>query len=142
MMQSGQASELVVVDDRNLLNASMRGIYKRKAELSSPAPQVDVETPNKTPSQKPAPKKRPKVTRPGEASAASRTPRPTVRYNDVGGVETILKEARELIEWPLRYPDVCIDACFGVDSNKPIGVRSFGCESTTWCFVTWATGLW
>jgi ribosome biogenesis ATPase len=32
--------------------------------------------------------------------------RPTARYSDVGGIQAILQEVRELIEYPLTHPEV------------------------------------
>mmetsp|Transcript_6253 Transcript_6253/g.12390 ORF Transcript_6253/g.12390 Transcript_6253/m.12390 type:complete len:678 (-) Transcript_6253:774-2807(-) len=35
-----------------------------------------------------------------------RVSRPGLRYSDVGGIETVLEEVREFIEWPLQYAQI------------------------------------
>ena len=34
-------------------------------------------------------------------------PRP-VRYADLGGIEAVLSDIKELVEYPLRHPEVCL----------------------------------
>ncbi|KAL3657476.1 hypothetical protein V7S43_017615 [Phytophthora oleae] len=52
--------------------------------------------------------------------------RPTARYSDVGGIQTILQEVRELIEYPLTHPEVY--AHLGVE--PPRGVLLHGPPGT------------
>ena len=40
------------------------------------------------------------------SSRVAPTPRPAVRYRDVGGAETVLQDVRELIEYPLTHPEI------------------------------------
>ena len=42
----------------------------------------------------------------GAAARVVPTPRPAVRYRDVGGAETVLQDVRELIEYPLTHPEI------------------------------------
>ncbi|ETI53784.1 hypothetical protein F443_03336, partial [Phytophthora nicotianae P1569] len=52
--------------------------------------------------------------------------RPSARYSDVGGIQTILQEVRELIEYPLTHPEVY--AHLGVE--PPRGVLLHGPPGT------------
>jgi len=31
---------------------------------------------------------------------------PTVNYSDLGGMDSVVKQLREMIEWPLKYNDI------------------------------------
>ncbi|MFN4046109.1 MAG: CDC48 family AAA ATPase, partial [Acidilobaceae archaeon] len=47
---------------------------------------------------------------------------PEVRWNDIGGLEAVKQELREIVEWPLKYPEIF--ARVGV--KPPKGVLLFG----------------
>ena len=47
---------------------------------------------------------------------------PDVRYSDLGGIEELLADIRELIEWPLRHPEIYEH--LGV--SPPVGVLLHG----------------
>jgi ribosome biogenesis ATPase len=36
----------------------------------------------------------------------NKKPRPTARYSDLGGIDNVLKDIRELIHWPLSHPEI------------------------------------
>ena len=31
---------------------------------------------------------------------------PSVKYSDLGGLDSVVKQLREMIEWPLKYADI------------------------------------
>ncbi|CAM9122040.1 unnamed protein product [Chrysoparadoxa australica] len=70
----------------NLLNQSMRVGYKREQARA-------------------AKRARPPTPSPAPAPDLIAT-RPTARYRDLGGIEAILKDVRELIEYPLLHPEI------------------------------------
>ena len=47
---------------------------------------------------------------------------PNVRWKDIGGLESVKQELREIVEWPLRYPEAF--ARLGIDA--PRGVLLYG----------------
>ncbi|MDM7275133.1 MAG: CDC48 family AAA ATPase [Thermoprotei archaeon] len=47
---------------------------------------------------------------------------PEVKWNDIGGLESVKQELREIVEWPLKYPEIF--AKVGV--KPPKGVLLFG----------------
>ncbi|CAI5720801.1 unnamed protein product [Peronospora destructor] len=63
---------------------------------------------------------------PAEESRGFVVERPTARYSDVGGIQTILQEVRELVEYPLTHPEVY--AHLGVE--PPRGVLLHGPPGT------------
>lgn len=77
-----------------------------------------------TPPPPPPPRKRRRVRADGAAAAGEppvesfRTPRPTARLEDVGGIDAVLAGVRELVEWPLRHMELY--AHLGVDPPRGI----------------------
>ncbi|CAI5705682.1 hypothetical protein KXD40_000816 [Peronospora effusa] len=63
---------------------------------------------------------------PAEESQGFVVERPTARYSDVGGIQAVLQEVRELIEYPLTHPEVY--AHLGVE--PPRGVLLHGPPGT------------
>jgi len=51
---------------------------------------------------------------------------PNVKWSDVGGLEDIKKQLMEVIEWPLKYPEVFKKA----NSNPPKGILLYGAPGT------------
>ncbi|MBI4743330.1 MAG: CDC48 family AAA ATPase [Actinobacteria bacterium] len=51
---------------------------------------------------------------------------PDVKWDDVGGLESIKKELKEAIEWPLKYSDVFKK----VNTNPPKGILLYGSPGT------------
>ncbi|KAH9096834.1 hypothetical protein LEN26_017296 [Aphanomyces euteiches] len=87
----------------NLLNNSIRKSYAatnpptNAAEKSEKAPEATDEKPKKV--------KRVRV-EPAPTSDTFVVTRPTTRYTDFGGINSILKEVQELIEYPLTHPEI------------------------------------
>ncbi|OQS01558.1 ribosome biogenesis ATPase RIX7 [Achlya hypogyna] len=80
----------------NLLNNSITKAYAEAAKEKEDA------KPEKA-------AKKVKRTRPETAAVANDNfivSRPTTRYSDVGGIQAILKEVQELIEYPLTHPEI------------------------------------
>ncbi|CAH0487800.1 unnamed protein product [Peronospora farinosa] len=63
---------------------------------------------------------------PAEESRGFVVERPTARYSDVGGIQAVLQEVRELIEYPLTHPEIY--AHLGVE--PPRGVLLHGPPGT------------
>jgi len=51
---------------------------------------------------------------------------PNVRWEDVGGLETVKQQIREAVEWPLKYPDMFKQAKI----NTPKGILLYGPPGT------------
>ncbi|HLE17349.1 MAG TPA: AAA family ATPase, partial [Syntrophales bacterium] len=51
---------------------------------------------------------------------------PNVRWEDVGGLETVKQQIREAVEWPLKYPDMFKQA----NINTPKGILLYGQPGT------------
>ena len=51
---------------------------------------------------------------------------PDVKWEDVGGLETIKEELKEAIEWPLKYSGIFKKA----NTNPPIGILLYGTPGT------------
>ncbi len=51
---------------------------------------------------------------------------PNVRWEDVGGLETVKQQIREAVEWPLRYPDMFKHAKI----TAPKGILLYGAPGT------------
>lgn len=51
---------------------------------------------------------------------------PNVRWEDVGGLETVKQQIREAVEWPLKYPDLFKQAKI----NTPKGILLYGPPGT------------
>jgi transitional endoplasmic reticulum ATPase len=51
---------------------------------------------------------------------------PDVKWEDVGGLETIKEELKEAIEWPLKYTDIFKKA----NTNPPKGILLYGAPGT------------
>jgi transitional endoplasmic reticulum ATPase len=51
---------------------------------------------------------------------------PDVKWTDVGGLDNIKQELKEVIEWPLKYPDVFKKA----GTNPPKGIMLYGKPGT------------
>ncbi|MBI5678787.1 MAG: CDC48 family AAA ATPase [Planctomycetes bacterium] len=51
---------------------------------------------------------------------------PNVRWEDVGGLETVKQQIREAVEWPLKYPDMFKQAKI----NTPKGILLYGSPGT------------
>ncbi|KAG7379221.1 hypothetical protein PHYPSEUDO_008873 [Phytophthora pseudosyringae] len=66
------------------------------------------------------------ASRDGDDSKGFVVERPTTRYSDVGGIQAVLQEVRELIEYPLTHPEVY--AHLGVE--PPRGVLLHGPPGT------------
>ena len=80
----------------NLLNSSLRSNYANKATAVA----------KKT-------KKKPKASTEGFLVT-----RPTARYSDIGGIDAVLDEVRQLIEFPLTHPEIY--AHLGVEPPRGI----------------------
>ena len=127
-VESGAESDttgLVEVTDTNALNSALRASYSKSTPQSSRSPSTllpgrtgsDMGSSNPgsaSGSQSPAvrSKKRsrdevlPAPSRSDENGLAARKDRPTVRYSDLGGIEYVLQDVRELIERPLMHPEI------------------------------------
>ncbi|OQS07963.1 ribosome biogenesis ATPase RIX7 [Thraustotheca clavata] len=80
----------------NLLNNSITKAYAEVAKTEKEE-------------NKPDKPKKVKRTRPESAAVTNDNfivSRPTTRYSDVGGIQAILKEVQELIEYPLTHPEI------------------------------------
>lgn len=51
---------------------------------------------------------------------------PDVKWNDIGGLETVKKELQEAVEWPLKYPDLYDK----IGYTMPKGIMLFGPSGT------------
>ena len=51
---------------------------------------------------------------------------PNVRWEDVGGLDTVKQQIREAVEWPLKYPDLFKQAKI----NMPKGILLHGHPGT------------
>ncbi|MHB8568002.1 MAG: CDC48 family AAA ATPase [Nitrososphaerales archaeon] len=51
---------------------------------------------------------------------------PDVRWNDIGGLDSIKKELQEAVEWPLKYPDLYST----IGYSMPKGILLFGPSGT------------
>lgn len=90
----------------NFLNNSLRNIYKENTKPSTPMK-------NET-----APKKR-KREPSGISSDIDIEPiLPKERYSDLGGIDNILQDVKEIIEWPLSHPEIY--SWLGVDPPRGI----------------------
>jgi ribosome biogenesis ATPase len=114
---------LVEMPDTNSLNSSLRATYLKSGPatpvadgLASPIASSSA-TPSSTSSRSkvvvPRGKERARdeaLPAPGsqdeENGLAKKKGRPTVRYADLGGIESILQDVRELIERPLTHPEI------------------------------------
>lgn len=126
--ESGAESDtagLVEVLDTNALNSTLRARYlattpqaSRPSSSSTPG-RIGTEAGSSTPgtasgTQSPAvrSKKRsrdevlPAPARGEDNGLAARKDRPTARYSDLGGIEYVLQDVRELIERPLMHPEI------------------------------------
>lgn len=89
--------------DVNFLNNSLRNVYKDNAPPPKKAPV----------------KKRRRESSPPSTSDIGIEPiRPTERYSDLGGIENILQDVKEIIEWPLSHPEIY--SWLGVDPPRGI----------------------
>lgn len=85
---------LVEVKDKNMLNNTLRNSYKQETQLYPKA-----STPNKTANKK---KSNPSTS----SNNIVESSRPTARYSDLGGIDHILQDVKEIIEWPLSHPEI------------------------------------
>lgn len=115
------------------LNSTLRSKYRTKQTPNAPTTDNSPETNNadssatNTPAVKRIMRKR--STGGGSSSGGGGIPglskrtispseRPTVRFSDVGGVESIIQDVRELCEYPLRHPELY--AHLGVEPPRGI----------------------
>jgi ribosome biogenesis ATPase len=128
--------------EANSLNASLVQGYRKtqQARDDETRGKEDAEKAEKTPLKK-SPKrkkagKRPSANGPefpsggdsGPASAQA-VPRPSERYTDLGGMEDILKQIRQLVEYPLVRPEIYRH--LGVDPPRGVLLRGPpGCGKT------------
>ena len=94
------------IDDiPDVMNAGMRERLKKRAAANRESKKTD--------------KKRKKESSSGSTALKMRPmDRPAVRFRDVGGVESCLKDIRELCQFPLTHPEVY--AHLGVDPPRGI----------------------
>merc|ERR1712166_1225479 len=99
----------------NAMNNNMRNLYKQH----TPAPQEDDEQSNKRKQASQQQDSKAKRTRRDPSAKTSREKgRPTARYSDLGGMESCLQDVRELIEYPLRHPEIYLH--LGVEPPRGI----------------------
>ena len=56
--------------------------------------------------------------------------RPTIRFSDLGGMNTILRDVQELIQWPINHPELY--AHLGVEPPRGVLLHGPpGCGKTT-----------
>lgn len=143
--------ELVQLEDSNRMNSSMRNLYGTPAAkaappvaatpimpvpLVSPVGAADPASPAplSASSDKSLPRKKRKRVPTDMAGASSdglasgwkpEISRPTLKYKDLGGIEAILQEVKELIEYPFSHPElyyhVGVDIPRGVLLHGPPG---------------------
>ncbi|KAF0684899.1 Aste57867_23143 [Aphanomyces stellatus] len=89
----------------NLLNNSIRKTYAAAAPATSDKSK-DEASPAGEEKEKPKKVKRVRAEAPAPTSETYVVERPTTRYSDFGGVNAILKEVQELIEYPLTHPEI------------------------------------
>ena len=75
---------------------------------------------------------------PSSGSSQFEVSRPTARYQDVGGIEAVLQDVRELIEWPLTHPELYVhlgvepvryERVFGMNFANTVAVVEFCCTA-------------
>ncbi len=81
--------------------------------------------------------KRPRTAGGGRGVGSTLTPPKPVTYADLGGIEPILDDIRELIEYPLKHPEVRLCVCCemlgwraGVGCSLPLPGTATGLVST------------
>ena len=93
-------------------------------------------------------KKRRRVTKEKkEETEEAEFERPRVRYTDLGGIEGVLQDVRELIEYPLTHPEIyshlgkspLLRQFLWPDEQPQHGVR---CGASTWHSLTRPSRLW
>jgi ribosome biogenesis ATPase len=110
--------ELIQVEDKNLANSSLRTLYKTPSKANEANSNESTANPNKAVNRKKLKQRRNRGN--GEPSlesivAASNQNemnwhpeiiRSSVRYSQLGGIESILQDIREQIEYPLTHPEI------------------------------------
>jgi ribosome biogenesis ATPase len=123
--------------ETNSLNASLVQGY-RKTQQARDNETRGKEDGEKTPSKK-IPKRKKSGKRPtsnnpdfpggGDSGPAQAVPRPSERYSDLGGLEDVLKQIRQLVEYPLVRPELYRH--LGVDPPRGVLLRGPpGCGKT------------
>lgn len=80
-----------------MLNNSLRNAYKQETQQETSSPKES------KPSSKVSSKKRSRIM---TSTSSFEFTKPTARYSDLGGIDHILQDVKEIIEWPLSHPEI------------------------------------
>ena len=88
------------VQDLNTLNASMRSVYNTED------PNAENKLVSKSSKLSKSVKQKKRATKKLKRSVVSSSVKPSVRYDDIGGLESVLQEVREIVEPTLTHPEI------------------------------------